>query len=103
MSTKTELMALIEELPEEKVPEAIILMKSLIEKRDDSVTTPSPLDPLDTFMAVIVHSMTNAMYDLSSDARRKEEKVMANRLETYRKKLSDGWQTYQIKKQELRE
>lgn len=103
MSTKTELMALIEELPEEKVPEAIIFMKSLIEKRDDSVTTPSPLDPLDTFMAVIVHSMTNAMYDLSSDARRKEEKVMANRLETYRKKLSDGWQTYQIKKQELRE
>ena len=103
MSTKTELMALIEELPEEKVPEAIILMKSLIEKRDDSVIAPSPLDPLDTFMAVIVHSMTNAMYDLSSDARRKEEKVMANRLETYRKKLSDGWQTYQIKKQELRE
>lgn len=103
MSSKNELITLIEQLPEEKIAEAIVLMKNLIERQDAIVTTASQLDPLDAFMAVIVHSMTNAMYDLSADARRKEEKVMANRLEAYRKKVADGWQIYQSKKQELRE
>lgn len=98
MNSKNELIALIEQLPEEKIPEAIILIKNLIEKQDGVVMTSSPSDPLDAFMAVIVHSLTNAMYDLSTDARRKEEKVMASRFETYRKKVADGWQTYQGRK-----
>lgn len=98
MNSKNELLALIEKLPEEKIPEAIVLMKSLIEKEENTETAPGQPDPLDAFMAVIVHSLTNAMYDLSADARRKEEKVMANRLETYRKKVADGWQTYQARK-----
>ena len=98
MNSKNELLALIEKLPEEKIPEAIVLMKSLIEKEENTAAAPGQPDPLDAFMAVIVHSLTNAMYDLSADARRKEEKVMANRLETYRKKVADGWQTYQARK-----
>ncbi len=98
MSNKDNLIALIEELPEDKIREAMTLLKELIERQDEAADEPSPLDPLDTFMAVIVQSMTNAMYDLSTDARRKEEKVMANRFEAYRKKLSEGWQVYQGRK-----
>ncbi len=98
MSNKDNLIALIEELPEDKILEAMTLLKELIERQDEDADEPSPLDPLDTFMAVIVQSMTNAMYDLSIDARRKEEKVMANRFEAYRKKLSEGWQVYQGRK-----
>lgn len=98
MNSKSELLALIEKLPEEKIPEAVILMKNLLEEQENNEAASDQPDPLDTFMAVIVHSLTNAMYDLSADARRKEEKVMASRLETYRKKVADGWQTYQTKK-----
>ena len=98
MSNKNNLIALIEQLPEEKILEATALLQQLLEKQDEDAAAPNQLDPLDAFMAVIVHSLTNAMYDLSTDARRKEEKVMANRLDTYRKKVSDGWQTYQGRK-----
>ncbi|WP_378954859.1 hypothetical protein [Pelosinus sp. sgz500959] len=104
MSSQNELMTLIGQLPEEKIPEAILLIKNLLEKESESgaataiAPTPTQLDPLDAFMSIVVHSMTNAMYDLSTDARRKDEKVMANRFEAYRKKLSEGWQTYQGKK-----
>lgn len=98
MSNKQELITLIEQLPEEKISEAIILIRNLIETEEAIETTVSQPDPLEAFMAVIVHSVTNAMYDLSTDSRRKEEKVLANRLEAYRKKLADGWHTYQSKK-----
>lgn len=98
MSNKQELIELIEQLPEEKISEAISLLKNLMEIEEDTVTTAIQPDPLEAFMAVIVHSVTNAMYDLSTDARRKEEKVLANRMEAYRKKLADGWHTYQSKK-----
>lgn len=103
MNLKNELMTVIGQLPEEKIPEAILLLKSLLEKTDTATPVPNKLDSLDEFMSVMVSSMSNTMYDLSSDCRRKEEKVMANRLETYRKKLSDGWKNYQDRKQEKKE
>ena len=51
-------------------------------------------------MKVIVNSLSNAMYDLSVDAKRREDKVMANRFEAYRKKISEGWEIYHEMKEE---
>lgn len=99
MGNRNELIDLIQQLPDEKIPEAMSVLKKLIEKQADNRTAPNTLDTLDTFMAVIVHSITNTMYDLSIDARRKDEMVMAKRLETYRKKVSEGWETYKGKKE----
>ena len=103
MISKEELIKIIEEMPEEQIQQ----MSNLVEKIQkselaDEITKSEPedkkipegLDPLDTFMATVVHSLTNAMYELSLDAKRKEENVMAKRLEVYRKKVSDGWEKY---------
>jgi len=91
MNDKEKLMELIEQLPEDKFPEAIALLANLIKKQNAVEEIP---DPLTTFMGVVVSSLTNTIYDLSVDAKRKEEKVMANRLEAYRKKISEGWEVY---------
>lgn len=117
MEPKDELIALIEELPESQIPQAIIILKRLIEKQQENEMVIEQeqeqaqpeveqaqseilqtLAPIDIFMATIVNSLTNIMYDLSLDAKRKEEKVMANRLESYRKKVSDGWEIYKKSK-----
>lgn len=101
MNSKEELLQLIEEIPEAQIPQTITFIKKVIKKSQESKATPDavePLDALDAFMATMVNSLTNIMYDLSLDAKRKEEKVMAKRLESYRKKISDGWETYKKNK-----
>ena len=105
MDDRNELMELIAELPESEIPHVINLLKKTIKNHYENKITPGPtegLSSLDTFMATIVHSLTNTMYDLSLDAKRKEEKVMANRLETYRKKVSEGWDIYRKSKEKGR-
>jgi len=97
---KNELMTLIEQLPEDKMGEGVALLKKLIEKQDDGLVSYTPLENMETFMKVVVNSLTNAMYDLSVDAKRREDKVMANRFEAYRKKISEGWEIYHEMKEE---
>lgn len=98
MSSKAKLMELIEELPEDKIPQAVLFLQNLINKGQEVTAASEVADPLNTFMAHVVYSLTNAMYDLSIDAKRKEEKVMANRLESYRKRVADGWDVYRKNK-----
>jgi len=95
---KNELMVLIEQLPEEKISEGIVLLKKLIEKQDDGLVSSTPIEQMENLMKVIINSLTNAMYDLSVDAKRREDKVMANRFEAYRKKISEGWENYRESK-----
>ena len=101
MSPKMELIELIQQLPEEKFPEAVTLLKQLVEATPGGQAPQNGEnnpDPLQDFMTIIVYSMTNTLYDLSVDAGRKDEKVMANRLETYRKKVSEAWEMYKSRK-----
>lgn len=101
MKSKEELLQLIEEIPEAQIPQTITFVKKVIKKSRESTGVSDavdPLDPLDVFMATITNVLTNTMYDLSLDAKRKEEKVMAKRLESYRKKISDGWEIYKKNK-----
>lgn len=96
MNSKEELIKFIEEMPEEQIQQMSTLLKKVTQHtpQQEKKIVPEILDPLDAFMATVVHSLTNTMYDLSLDAKRKEEKVMAKRLEVYRKKVSDGWEKY---------
>lgn len=96
MNSKEELIKYIEEMPEEQIQQMSTLLKKVTQHtpQQEKKIVPEILDPLDAFMATVVHSLTNTMYDLSLDAKRKEEKVMAKRLEVYRKKVSDGWEKY---------
>jgi hypothetical protein len=95
MNSKTELLELIQQLPEEKIPAALTLIKQLVEKPENGETTP---DPLHDFIKAMVYSMNNSLYDLSIDAGRKEEKVLSNRLESYRKRVSEAWEIYKNNK-----
>lgn len=91
MNSKVELIELIQQLPEEKISDAIILIKDLNEKtagsKEDS-------DPLYDFMKTIAYSMNNSLYDLSIEAGRRDEKVLSNRLESYRKRVAEAWEAY---------
>ncbi len=100
MNSREELIKFIEEMPEEQIQQMSMLLKKIAKTTVEMgpQNPPTALDPLDTFMSTIVHSLTNTMYDLSLDAKRKDEKVMAKRLEVYRKKVSDGWEKYKKNK-----
>ncbi|SFM13166.1 hypothetical protein [Pelosinus propionicus] len=91
MNSKTELVELIQQLPEEKVAAAITLIKGLQEKTDGSETN---TDPLFDLMKAVIYAMNNSLYDLSIEAGRREEKVLSNRLESYRKRVSEAWEVY---------
>ncbi len=91
MNSKAELVELIGQLPEEKVAIAITLIKELQEKTESSEKTP---DPIFDLMKAVIYAMNNSLYDLSIEAGRKEEKVLANRLESYRKRVSEAWEVY---------
>jgi len=91
MNSKTKLIELIQQLPEEKTLAAMTLIKQLLEEPESGKSAP---DPLQEFMKAMVYSMNNSLYDLSIDAGRKEEKVLANRLESYRKRVSEAWEIY---------
>lgn len=91
MNSKAELVELIQELPEEKVGTAIDLIKELHEKTESSETNP---DPIFDLMKTVIYAMNNSLYDLSIEAGRREEKVLANRLESYRKRVSEAWEVY---------
>ncbi len=95
MNPKSELIELIQQLPEEKIPAAMTLIKQLMDKSESGEKAP---DPLLDFMKAMVYSMNNSLYDLSIDAGRKEEKVLSNRLESYRKRVSEAWEIYKNSK-----
>ncbi|MCC5466033.1 hypothetical protein [Pelosinus baikalensis] len=91
MNSKAELVELIQQLPEEKVAIAITLIKELQEKTESSEINP---DPIFDLMKTVIYAMNNSLYDLSIEAGRREEKVLANRLESYRKRVSEAWEVY---------
>jgi hypothetical protein len=95
MNPKSELIELIQQLPEEKIPAAMAFIKQLMEKPESGEKVQ---DPLQDFMKAMVYSMNNSLYDLSIDAGRKEEKVLSNRLESYRKRVSEAWEIYKNSK-----
>jgi hypothetical protein len=91
MNSKDELIELIQQLPEEKVATAITVIKELSDKAASSEKTS---DPLHEFMKAIAYSMNNSLYDLSIEAGRRDEKVLSNRLESYRKRVAEAWEIY---------
>ncbi|GMA97590.1 hypothetical protein [Pelosinus sp. IPA-1] len=94
MDSRSELLELIGQLPEEKVSTALTLLKELITKQENSEKV---IDPLQDLMKALMYSMNNSLYDLSIDAGRKEEKVLSNRLESYRKRVAEAWEVYKSK------
>ncbi|MEG6584118.1 hypothetical protein [Dendrosporobacter sp. 1207_IL3150] len=99
MKNKAELLELLKNLPEDKVPAAIESIKSLL--------TPAPQEPqpvktvteqaLQELLTVVIASLTNSLYDLSVENDKAGAKIIANRLDFSRKKILEAWDVYKKK------
>lgn len=95
MTQKAELIELISRLPEEKVPVVIAFLKRLEENGANAANEGGqPVEPLQELLTTVIYSITNSLYDLSTEAERSGSKVMATRLNTYRKKMAEAWEVY---------
>lgn len=95
MDERQELMQLVENMEQEKLATALRVMKQLA--GDDAVAGKekgAEVEALQELLTSMVYSLSNTLYDLSIDADRKGEKVMAKRLEAYRKKVAENWDRY---------
>jgi hypothetical protein len=94
MTAKTELATLLEQLPEDHIPKVVEFIHSLAKDQPDHEI---PADNLQQLLKIFTTSLTNSLYDLSIDMDRKGEKVLANRLDFSRKKITEAWNTYNKK------
>ena len=95
MDERKKLIQLIEGLPDEKVTLAMQAIRQVVgsgktaarEKGKDA-------DPLQELLTGMVYGLSNSLYDLSADAEKKGDKVLAKRLSAYRKKVAETWDGY---------
>jgi len=92
INQKDYLLELIEQLPEDKIDSAIELIQPLLKQSADSVNATA--DPLNDFLAIVVSSLANSLYDLSVESERNGAKIAANRLDFSRKKITEAWDGY---------
>ncbi len=99
MDEKQKLIQLIEGLPEAKLAGALRAIRKIAgEQQSCAETETENSPPLQELLTGMVYSLSNTLYDLSIDAERKGEKVMAKRLEAYRKKVAETWDRYKAVK-----
>ncbi len=97
MNERKKLIQLIEGLPEEKVTLAMQAIRKVV-GGVKSVAEEKPKEglPLQELLTGIVYSLSNSLYDLSADAEKKGDKVLAKRLDIYRKKVTETWDGYKL-------
>lgn len=93
-TTKEQLIKLINQLSAEQLPLAIELLHPLASTQSGSTKIADDNEELQLFLKVLSITLTNTLYDLSTEAERTGSKVLSNRLDFSRKKLFDAWQIY---------
>lgn len=93
-TTKEQLIQLINQLSAEQLPRAIELLQPLTTAQPSTVKIADGNEELHLFLKVLSITLTNTLYDLSTEAERTDSKVLSNRLDFSRKKLFDAWQIY---------
>jgi len=93
---RQELLKLVEQLPPEKVPDALELIRSLqLSTPDADIIKDEPYRPqtdkLHQFLREFAKNMNNSLYDLSIHMERKGDKVLSRRLEFSRKRIVEAW------------
>jgi hypothetical protein len=95
-TAKEQLIQLIDHLSAEQLPRALELLKPLAVAQPGTVKIADDNDELQLFLKVLSITLTNTLYDLSTEAERTGSKVLSNRLDFSRKKLFDASQSNRV-------
>ena len=102
MNHKLELLELLDKLPAEKLPEAVNAIRSLLDSNPEATTqTPQAAhsdQALHELLTAMIGSITNSLYDLSTENERAGAKILANRLDFSRMKILESWDSYRKKR-----
>lgn len=97
LDERKKLIQLIEGLPEEKVTLAMQAIRKVVGSGKSAVNEkPKDALPLQELLTGMVYGLSNSLYDLSADAEKKGDKVLAKRLDVYRKKVAETWDSYKM-------
>ncbi|VBB05084.1 Hypothetical protein LUCI_0290 [Lucifera butyrica] len=98
--TKADLIRFIEELPEERMAEVLSLLnapsdysifKNEVKVREEAI------ENVNCFLADLSGSIAAALYDLSNEAQKENNNILANRLRFSMKKIKESWTEYKTK------
>lgn len=102
MNHKLELLELLEKIPAEKLPEAVNAIRLLLDPTPEVSTLKTQAahsdQALHELLTAMIGSVTNSLYDLSTENERAGAKILANRLDFSRMKILESWDTYRKKR-----
>jgi hypothetical protein len=99
--TKDTLRAVIDQLPDNKLELAFFLLKSLTEEDRPREPVPNNQELLNCFLADLLSSLSSITYDLSKEAEKNNDKILANRYAFSMKKVVESWENYRTKSNTL--
>jgi hypothetical protein len=100
LMTKEELHQIIDRLPEGKLETAQSLLHSLTENGtvpQSAIHGEEANEYLNRFLADLLGSMTSVIYDLSKEAEKRNDQILANRYNFSMKKAIESWEAYKEK------
>jgi hypothetical protein len=92
--TRDTLHKLLDELPESKLEQAVSLLTALAH---DKPLKKERAELLDSFLADLLSALSSITYDLSKEAEKNNEKILATHYTFSMKKVMDSWDNYKIK------
>jgi hypothetical protein len=102
MNQKDELLELLNQLPADKLPQAIEAIRSLLQPSGALLEPKLQLShsdqALQDLLTAMVGGITNSLYDLSTEHERAGGKIIASRLDFSRMKILESWDTYRKKR-----
>ncbi len=97
MNSKNELLELLEKVPDDKLPQVTAFINTLLAvpaEEPASQAAPYPAQALHELLGALIGSVTNSLYDLSTENERAGAKIVASRLDFSRTKILEAWDGY---------
>lgn len=97
--TRNTLHNLIDQLPEDKLSQALLMLTALIQNKPEE---PGGMhqnrhELLDSFLADLLSALSSITYDLSKEAEKHNDKILATHYTFSMKKVTDSWENYKAK------
>ncbi|MCE5286133.1 MAG: hypothetical protein LLG02_09850 [Pelosinus sp.] len=94
--TRDTLHTLIDHLPEDKLEQALSLLTELTQTKS-SQPKKDRHDLLDSFLADLLSALSSITYDLSKEAEKNNDKILATHFAFSMKKVVESWENYKAK------
>lgn len=100
MTKRITLHALIDELSNDQLDLALSMLTSIngqISKKSGPQPNQESLELLNDFLADLLSALSSITYDLSKEAEKNQDKILATRYTFTMKKVIESWENYKIK------